>query len=318
MLSAIEKHISDYISHLEHVMRLSHNTIKAYSSDLRQFMDFLYEYDPDMSVEEIDRKTILYFIAHLRDRSIGSSSLRRKISALKRFHDFLRKREYVDGFIFNAITKPKVPATLPKFITSVEGIKRLLSAVDKYKTVNNDEVDNALKSRDRCIIQLLYGLGLRSMELVALNLEDIDDERIVHIRKGKGNKERLIPLGNKTQYYLNDYLKYRSLLLISGKSHNPALLLTVRGGRISTRRIRQLIKQYVVLAGMEDVSPHTLRHTFATHILGGGASLRDIQELLGHSSIDTTSIYTHITLKDLKEKYERAHPHARSKINNGE
>lgn len=312
MIGEIEELVSEYIAYLRDVRRLSRHTIRAYSSDLEQFVSFLYEYDPDLSIEHIDRRSVLYFIAFLRDRDLKNRSIRRKISTLKNFFEYLREREIFSTDLFDAISSPRVPRTLPGFISTTEGVDRLMEAVDRYYFDKDGEKANALRVRDRCIIQSLYGLGLRSQELVSLDIGDIGGDDVVYIRRGKGGKERIVPMGERTKSSLDEYLRSRVMLAEKNRDED-GLFLTVRGNRISTRRVRKLIERYSSLAGIEDISPHSLRHTFATHLLSGGANLRDIQELLGHASVDTTDIYTHISIKDLKDRYESAHPHAHSK-----
>jgi site-specific recombinase XerD len=313
MISEIENYISEYIEYIQIVRKLSTDTVKAYSGDLKQFVSFLYQYDPDITIKEIDKKTILYFVVYIRDKELSNRTLRRKLSSLKNFFDFLLDIEIIEDDIFKTISSPRVPKTMPKFISTKKGVDKLISAVDKHKVNYAENLQDALKARDRCIIQFLYGLGLRSGELVALDIGDFKEGEMLHIKRGKGDKERFIPIGRASRKFLGEYLKYRDELINSDINQENALFLTIRGNRISTRRIRKLIEKYSTLAGLEDISPHSLRHTFATHMLSEGASLRIIQELLGHSSIDTTDIYTHLSIKDLKEKYDKTHPHARKR-----
>jgi integrase/recombinase XerC len=263
----------------------SERTVVGYRSDILQFLGFLEERGVGL-----EGGSIRMYIASVAKRGYKRSTVARKVSALRSFLKFLAK----EGFDLPRIDPPtvRVERRLPRFL-SAEDVSGM--------------IERALGSaRDRAIVELLYATGIRVGELCALDIGDLSlEEGVIRIRGGKGGKERLLPIGGKALEAIGEYLKVRGV-------GNGPLFLSRSNRRISDRSVRRLVKRLAEEAGLgKDVSPHTLRHSFATHLLERGADLRSVQEMLGHSSLSTTQVYTHVTVRRLKEVYEKAHPRAR-------
>ena len=272
----------------------SPHTLRNYASDLRQFLEYFSapgEAPPPPA--RIDYLHIREFLGALYARKNTNRSVARKLAAVRAFFRFLTREGMLEANPAKLVSTPKLPKTLPPVMTAEQA---------------NDLVDAAGRegtARDRVIFELLYGCGLRVAELVGLDLEDLDwQERWLRVR-GKGRKERQVPFGAKAAEALERYLEARA-----GHS-SPALLLNRRGGRLTARSVERIVKRYAVLfSGDPSLHPHSFRHAYATHLLSDGADLRAIQELLGHASLSTTQKYTQLSLKDLMEVYDRAHPRA--------
>ena len=300
----MKKNINSYISFLKNEKNYSGNTIISYKNDLIQLLNYLKDYKiiKRNNIEYIDRGIMRKYIVYLKKCDYSVRSICRKISTTRSFFKFLLREGIVNiNPTINLIT-PKIDKKLPYFLYLQE-INKLIEA----------PLGNTIFGiRDRAILELLYGTGMRVGELVNLNIRDIDlYEKIVRVF-GKGSKERILPLGNPGIKAVQEYLNSRNIFRKNksiNKNDPNALLLNRFGGRLSARSIRRLIIKYMKIAGLnKKISPHVLRHSFATHLLGGGADLRSVQELLGHESLSTTQIYTHITKERLKVIYKKSHP----------
>ena len=293
--------VKQFIEHLRVQRRLSENTLKSYRTDLYQLQDFLGGSSPGLiKAKQSDLRAFLA-AHHLQ---ISARSMCRKLAAIRGFYRFARQREWLKDSPADKIRSPAVPRNLPTFLDRDE-VSGLLASLDS-------KTDLGL--RDRALVEMLYATGIRVSELVGMNLQDADlKERTIRVT-GKGNKERLVPFGRQALGALRGYLPARERLLTkSKKGSTPAVFLNRLGGRLSARSVRRLLDKAIVKAGiLLDISPHVLRHTFATHLLQAGADLRAIQELLGHASLSVTQGYTHVEVKQLLEVYDRTHPRARA------
>ncbi|MGI6643771.1 MAG: tyrosine recombinase XerC [Bacillota bacterium] len=287
----------------------SPSTQDAYANDLAQFFRFL-EHEVGLAVPlepyEMTGDTIRGFVRHLAKTGYRKASISRKTSCVRSFVKFLGKRGGIQGNPAKEVVPRKTGVTLPKVLSLAE-IERLLMA---------PPLDTPLGKRDRAILEVLYGTGLRVSELCGLNIGDIDYSLGFARVLGKGSKERLVPVGSKAIEALGDYLEQGRPKLVengSGSTTRAPLFLNARGQRLSTRSVRRIVEKYLVRCGIDPkrCSPHTLRHSFATHLLAGGADVRSVQDMLGHSSIRTTQIYTHVLPDRLREIYQEAHPRAK-------
>ena len=296
----MKKQIEHFLIHLKAEKNVSPHTLKAYTQDLKEFDDFV-----DKKPRNIDNLDIRTFLASLYHRNLKKSSISRKLASIRSFFKYLHREGYVKSNPAKLVSSPKVPKTLPKFLT----IDEVFSLIETPKG------DTFKPTRDKAIIEILYSCGLRVSELTSLDISDLDIKETIIRVKGKGRKERIVPIGTKAMEAIKNYLPER----ISLRKKSPGLILNNRGGRLTQRSVRRILLQYsrmINLAG--DLSPHTLRHTFATHLLHEGADLRSIQELLGHSSLSTTQKYTHLDIRRLTEVYDKAHPMAKKTDNNEE
>lgn len=288
-------YLEEYLQTLDVGRGYSPHTIAAYRQDLEQFAAFLEEEGRPWL--QVDRPAVRRFLARLQERGLAPATIARKVAVLRSFYGHLVRRGVLPTHPLRALGTPKVPSRLPRFLT-VEETAALLMAPD-LRTPQG--------LRDRAILELLYASGLRVGELVALNLGDVDwGRREVHVR-GKGGRERLALLGRPALRALRAYVR-QGRPLLAGKRPTDALFLNRWGKRLSDRSVRTLVSEYARQVGLEDVTPHTLRHTFATHLLEGGADLRIVQELLGHARLTTTQRYTHVTQTHLREAYGRIFP----------
>jgi integrase/recombinase XerC len=321
MKSAIEK----FVRYLNSERNVSTHTLRNYASDLQQFLTYLTPPDsPPVKVPDIDHRVIREFLGYLHDQQLQKSSMARKLAALRSFLKFCAREGIVRENAARLVATPKLPKRMPS-ILSAEEMKEFL---DGLATVQErpakrrparrvqkaqDSATVLLLQRDRAILELLYASGLRVSELTGLNLEDVDRrERMLRV-VGKGNKERIIPYGSKAEEALERYWPIRSNLLArSGRAADArAVFLSHEGRRMGNRSVARVVKKYVCLMNLNgDLHPHSLRHAFASHLLADGADLRAIQELLGHSSLSTTQRYTHASIRQLMEVYDKAHPHA--------
>ncbi len=288
LLESFIKHISDERNYSEH-------TVKAYRGDLENFRDFLLK--EAKRIENADIATINAYISTLYGKN-SPASVERKVSAIRSFFSFLVRKDLVSQNPAKLVRTPKKERHLPVFL-SVDEVFNLVDVKDPGK--------NPLCVRDRAILELLYSSGLRVSELAGATLADISiGEAIIRVR-GKGNKERIVPVGSKALSALGEYLDIRGKL----KPVSDQIFLNSRGGGITTRSLARIIKKYGLLSGIsKNVSPHVLRHSFATHLLAGGADLRAIQEMLGHASLSTTQRYTHLSVERIMEVYDKTHPNA--------
>jgi integrase/recombinase XerC len=297
-------------AHIEIERNFSPHTKRSYLSDLRQFQDFLSENnisakeDGDDRVIHIDQTTIRAFLAFLYRKKIKKVTISRKISSLRAFFKYLLREGRVKNNPAEMIQTPKVEKYLPTF----------LSVDEAFSLTGIEFKDDVFGLRDRATIELFYSSGIRVSELTGLNVDDIDwNSSLVKIR-GKGKKERIIPVGEPALEALKSYVQKRDELLKKNLTNdiNTPLFLNKSGTRITTRSVGRLLDKYVSLSGInKKIGPHVLRHTFATHLMDGGADLRVIQELLGHESLSTTQKYTSTSVSRLMEVYDKAHPKAK-------
>jgi tyrosine recombinase XerC len=302
----LKKYIELYAFFLKNEKNYSNYTIISYRNDLIQFFNYLklYRILKDDKIEYVDRSVMRKYIVYLKKSDYSARSISRKISTVRSFFKFcLREGIIKVNPTINLIT-PKIDKKLPYFLYLQE-VNKLIETPLK---------NTILGIRDRAILELLYGTGIRVGELVNLNICNIDLYEKTIIVFGKGSKERILPLGNPSIRAIQEYLTSRNLFekkIFVNKNDLEALFLNRLGGRLTTRSIRRIIIKYMKMAGLnKKISPHVLRHSFATHLLGGGADLRSVQELLGHKSLSTTQIYTHITKERLKTIYKKSHPRA--------
>ncbi|HNX67989.1 MAG TPA: tyrosine recombinase XerC [Candidatus Omnitrophota bacterium] len=274
----------------------SDHTVKNYGIDLREFKKFLAEKD----LKELTYLDIRAFLAFLKTREYSKSSISRKLACLRSFFKYLARENILTQNPAAGIATPKKEKRLPCFLNPDE-ITKLLEAPSQHCWE---------EKRDKSILEMLYSSGIRVSELVGLNHDDLDFfGGLVRVR-GKGKKERIVPVGQVALRCLKDYLDHKAPKEILNAVKKP-LFVSRLGGRLTDRSIRRMILKYVKRTGLgKEVSPHTLRHSFATHMLDRGADLRSVQELLGHANLSTTQIYTHVTTQRLKDAYATAHPRA--------
>ena len=302
--SGIDTAIRAYLRHLKLDVNGSPETLRAYASDLGEFAAFLEREvggargkDP----RKVDRLVIREFLGVLHRRQVKRSTVARKLAALRSWFRYLKRQGKIATNPAQGVSTPKQERRLPRQL-SVDEMDHLLEMPD----------DSApLGARDRAILELLYATGVRVSELTALDFEDLDlSEGMMRVR-GKGRKERMVPVGSKAVQAVRKYLRRRSELEPRPGRGEDALFLNFRGTRLNVRSVRRLLNQALEAAAIaRKVSPHTLRHSFATHLLDAGADLRSIQELLGHASLSTTQKYTHVSTERLLKAYGKAHPRA--------
>ncbi|MGE0822521.1 MAG: tyrosine recombinase XerC [Candidatus Binatia bacterium] len=313
-MTNIDVFLDRYTTFLRVEKSVSSHTLRNYLSDLQQFFAFAEKPKAqterrEISLKQVDHHLIHAYLSVLHRRN-KKSSIGRKLSALKSFFRFLVRDGELERDPTALITSPKQDQPLPTYLV-VDDMFRLLEA---------PPLDTPAGLRDRALLEVLYSCGLRVSELVSLNWDSIDATlEVVHV-KGKGNKERIVPIGRKALDALEHYRaqipellvpKRRKQLFATALSFPSAVFLNSRGGRLTTRSVARLVGQYARTCGIAlKTSPHALRHTFATHLLDAGADLRAIQELLGHASLSTTQRYTHVNLDHLMQVYDKAHPRA--------
>jgi tyrosine recombinase XerC len=286
----MERYIEKFIRYLEIEKNYSAYTVLNYRLDLADFAKFLGE----TAVEKVDYLTLRKYLAHLKEKNVTNRTVNRHLSSLRSFFRFLTREGLVKANPILSLSSPKQEKHLPLFLTEEEVVKLIDAVLPK------DERG----LRDRAVLETFYSTGMRISELSGLARDDIDFIGGIIKVMGKGKKERLVPIGDKALSALRDYLEKR-------KKDSDSIFLNKSGRRITTRGVRNIVDKYIRLAGIRHgVSPHTLRHSFATHLLNRGADLRSVQELLGHANLSTTQIYTHLTTDKLKSVYDKAHPRA--------
>jgi integrase/recombinase XerC len=307
---SLEQKIEEFLMHLMYERNVSPHTLRNYTSDLEQFHDFVAPAREDGSRDDVpigqmDNITIREWMSHLNAENKKKTSIARKLASLRTFFQFLVREGVVDLNPAKLVTTPRIERKLPTHL-SMEDIVRFIETPD----LNTD-----LGKRDRAILEFLYATGMRVSELVNLNLRDIDfKEKLVRVT-GKRKKQRILPFGEPAlqslMYYLNEA---RHELLQNTPPHerdDRVVFLNYQGTRISERSVGRMVDKYIKeCPDIKNISPHSLRHSFATHLLDSGADLRDIQELLGHARLSTTQIYTHVSMEKLIEVYDKAHPKA--------
>jgi len=324
--------IQEFLNYLNFEKRFSEHTVKCYGADMGQFGQFLIDRSQasqgvdqaeplslsqhqsgsttalatqtsvklDQLLLLVQTDAIRVYLAFLSEKQYSKTTIARKLATLRSFYKFLVRRGQLNSNPVDVIRTPKQEKKLPKFL-EYEEVKRLLET---------PPVDNWLGARDKAILETLYSTGVRVSELVALNMDDIDFlGEVVHVR-GKGKKERIAPISSSALQVIQHYMEFRSKRAESdGNFDSKVLFVNKHGKRLSTRSVRRKMDKYLKMAGLDpSISPHTLRHSFATHMLNNGADLRSVQELLGHQSLSTTQVYTHLTSRKLREVYQSAHP----------
>jgi integrase/recombinase XerC len=299
--TVLENLVDEFLTHLRAHQNFSFHTVESYGLDLRQFLAFL-ETEQITELTVINYRTIRHFLAVLKEDQFAKASVARKLACLRSFFKFLSREGYLPHNPALTIATPKREKHLPQFLYPDE-VNALLAIPDNHKK---------LGIRDRAILEVLYAGGLRLQELVNLKLRDLDLSRGYLRVWGKGAKERLAPIGIPAQRAVERYLREaRPRLLSSDASPVDAVFLNYRGTRLSGRSIQRMLDKYLkAMAFNRKISPHALRHTFATHLLDNGADLRAVQELLGHVDISTTQIYTHLTKERVRAVYMKNHPRA--------
>ncbi len=300
--------IDRYITYLRYERNASPHTIRNYESDLRQFSEFLKDGNPDavVDLQTVNALRIRGFLAHLFKREKKKSSIGRKLAAVRAFYKFLARDGLLASNPATTVSTPKLEKKLPRIMTEEE-INTFLDGVAKAVG------DGApMMRRDRAILELLYASGLRVSELTGLDLRNVSFGDSMLLVRGKGRKERIVPFGSKAAQALNDYLPVRERILMEAKRRGEAaLFLNAHGERLTTRSVDRLLKKYVKAFGPQvKVSPHSMRHAFASHLLTEGADLRAIQEMLGHRSLATTQKYTQVSIRHLMDVYDKTHPKA--------
>ena len=288
------RYIDKFINYLKIEKDASEHTIINYSTDLREFGEFL----SDRAVEGVTYLDLRRYLASMRDKDFSKRTIARKLASLRSFFRFLYREGYIKTNPASSIATPKLDKKLPVFLDSDEVIKLIEAPGNK----------DSFGLRDKAILETLYSTGMRVSELSTLREEDIDFISGTVKVFGKGKKERLTPIGDKALKAIRDYMGKGRGKKVSDKK---AIFLNKNGTRLTDRSVRRVVAKYIKRVSLkEGISPHTLRHSFATHLLNRGADLRSVQELLGHMNLSTTQIYTHVTTKRLKEVYEKSHPRA--------
>ncbi|MCK4547328.1 MAG: tyrosine recombinase XerC [Candidatus Eisenbacteria sp.] len=300
--------IERFLEYLDGERNASRHTIAAYRTDLAQFEEFLRREAPPAArrVERVDRHLIRHFLAELGAGGCSRSTLARKLATVRTYFRFLCREGYCTSNPARYVSSARRPRQLPEFV-SVEEAERLMSL---------PALDTPLGSRDLSILEILYGSGLRLRELTGLNLLDVDFYSRTLVVRGKGRKERVVPLGRMAARALEGYLPERERVLRSRKGGDDErgggpLFVNRMGRRLGPRGVQLVVKKYLGrISEARGTHPHVLRHSFATHLLDRGADLRAVQELLGHSSLSSTQIYTHVSVQRLKKAYDQGHPRA--------
>jgi integrase/recombinase XerC len=323
--------VNDFLVYLLDERHFSEYTARCYGVDLRQYIEWISE-ENNISIDATSESTawsrangtaadvagrvgssavtdfilqgdtdfLRAFLAHLAESNYSPATMARKIATLRSYHRWLQQQGVIDSNPMTLIRTPRQKKRLPKAI-DVEQVEKLLSAPDQT---------TLLGSRDRAILETLYSTGIRVSELVGINYDDIDETGQAIIIRGKGRKERIVPLGTHAMTAIGQYLGILEANGVGAATGEP-VFINKHGTRLSTRSVRRKVSTYLEKVGLDpSISPHTLRHSFATHLLDNGADLRSVQELLGHQSLSTTQVYTHLTTKRMREAYDQAHPRA--------
>lgn len=292
--------VDDYLAYLEGTRNYAKKTIEAYAADLSHFIDFLGRLEID-DYNEVDHKILRSFLANQVTRGYSRPTVARRCACMKAFFKYLTESQVVDNDPAATLSFPVKGRKLPRFLTENE-MTNLAEGIG-----GNEPVD----FRDKAVIELLYATGIRVSELCDIHMGDVDFDSAVIIVKGKGNRERVVLVGNKALRAVGRYVdEVRPALVKEGQDTGNILFLGKRGSPLNPREVRRILKKHSLVVESGSVSPHTLRHTFATHLLTNGADLRSVQELLGHKDIATTQIYTHLTMGEIRKAYDRCHPHA--------
>jgi integrase/recombinase XerC len=306
----MEQLIEQFLEHLRYERNVSAHTLRNYASDLEQFVDHIAPADPKSGarkfpeLKNVEHLTIREWLAELHSGQKKKASIARKLAALRTFFQFLVREGLLESNPAKLVSTPRLEKKLPKYLSIEEAIK----------FIETPDTNTDLGKRDRAMLELMYATGVRVAELTTLNLADIDFRNQLIRVTGKRRKQRIVPFGDPAANAIRDYLKVRDKFLLNvpiSKREEEALFLNYQGTRITTRSVGRMVEKYIkICAGAHRISPHALRHSFATHLLDSGADLRDIQELLGHARLSTTQVYTHVSMEKLVEVYDKAHPKA--------
>ncbi len=296
---AMQKQLHEYTNYLAVEKGLSKNTLESYRRDLNKFASFLNQKNIT-TPESVDRENINLFLAELKNNNCATSTISRTIASIRSFFNFLMEEGILDNNPALELESPKIEKKLPRVLTTEE-IDRLLG---QPRPVDQKGL------RDKAMLELLYASGIRVSELIDLNLSDFDP-RVGYLRcKGKGQKERIVPIGSVAINYVNDYMNNARAKLCKNNGET-SLFVNQHGNRMTRQGFWKILKKYALKSKIDgEITPHTIRHSFATHLLENGADLRSVQEMLGHSDIATTQVYTQITRKKIREVYDKAHPRA--------
>ena len=307
----IDQLLEQFFEHLRYERNVSEHTLRNYRIDLGQFFDHLAPADPNTGartrepdIRQLDHITIREWLASLHAANKKKTSVARKLAALRTFFQFLMREGHLEMNPARLVSTPRVEKKLPNH----------LSVEDMIRFIETPDVATDLGKRDRAILEMLYGTGVRVSELTKLNVRDVDFRNKTARVTGKRRKQRVVPFGDPALHALLQYMTVRGAFLNNAppaEREDEALFLNYQGTRITTRSVGRMVDKYITLcAGIHNISPHSLRHSFATHLLDSGADLRHIQELLGHARLSTTQIYTHVSMEKLIEVYDKAHPKA--------
>ena len=298
--------VEQFLEHLRYERNVSAHTLRNYSSDLEQFLQFLTadEKREAPEISQIDHLTIREWMSALHTAQKSKRSIARKLATLRTFFQFLVREGVLELNPAKLVATPKLEKKLPKHLSIEEAVR----------FIESPDAETDLGKRDRAMLELMYATGVRVAELTTLNLADVDFRNQLVRVTGKRRKQRIVPFGDPAGAAIQCYLEVRDKFLFNApvsKRDEEALFLNYQGTRITTRSVGRMVEKYIRLcAGMHNISPHALRHSFATHLLDSGADLRDIQELLGHARLSTTQVYTHVSMEKLVEVYDKAHPKA--------
>jgi integrase/recombinase XerC len=295
----MRKHIFDFLTYLRNERNVSPHTLRSYLSDLEQLSTFL----GDKELSQVDHQTLRRFIAHLIQGDVKKSSIARKLSAIRSFFRYLNRDGTLTSNPARLVATPRREKRLPAVLTADDALRLMESPHEKKPE------DHAMMLRDRAVLETLYSTGIRASELIGMNREDIDHHASLIRIRGKGRKERIVPIGTKARDAIDAYLAGTTRI-----AETSAIFIGPSGKRLTARTVQRILENHRKQLGMQQkASPHTLRHSYATHMLESGADLRAIQELLGHASLSTTQRYTHVNLDSLMEVYDKAHPKARKR-----
>ncbi|MBS4191111.1 site-specific tyrosine recombinase XerD [Bacillus sp. FJAT-49705] len=297
----MEDELKDFIHYLIVEKGLAKNTIMSYERDLKSYTKYLKNVENMLSLNSVQRAQIIHFLGYLKDQGKSSKTLARHVASIRAFHQFLLREKSVDQDPSVHIESPQLERSLPK-VLNMQEVETLL---DSPKHTDHYGI------RDKAMLELLYATGIRVSELIGLNMGDVHLTMGFVRCVGKGNKERIIPIGKAAAKALDHYIKEGRSQFLSKKHHEDAFFLNHHGKRLTRQGFWKILKRLAREAGIEkELTPHTLRHSFATHLLENGADLRAVQEMLGHADISTTQIYTHVTKTRLKDVYTQFHPRA--------
>jgi integrase/recombinase XerC len=300
----MDKALAEFLRHLALEKNASNHTVKSYREDLTQALRFFQERLGSLEARQLTTRSLRAYLVWLHEQGFAKSTIARRLAAVRSWCRYMRRQGILVGNPADGLRGPRLDKKLPHFLTE-DAMARLLETPPP---------ETWQGKRDRAILETLYSAGLRVSELTGLDLDDLDQEGAVATVRGKGKKERLAMLGPKAMKALQNWLPARQQALAKRGKHTPAgpVFVNKSGTRLTSRSVGRLLQKYLARAGLDPhASPHSLRHSFATHLLDHGADIRGVQELLGHRSLSTTQIYTHVTTHRLQESYRKAHPRAR-------